>query len=238
LPTAAADTMASTRSTLSKPGDTTLTDAVLELVLHVPDSAEPTLAHPSERAHAIARKAARTASLLSGSLSLPPGFLGWLTVLPELVGVWKLQAQMVSDIAGVYGKSKTLGREQMLYCLFRHVSAQLFRDVVVRVGERVAIRQTSLAALQNLAKQIGVQISKAVISKSASRFVPLLGAVGVGAYAYFDTLQVAKTAVELFERETVIEAEMPQMPPETPDSQPESKKQKGPKTPRMQRNKL
>jgi hypothetical protein len=126
----------------------------------------------------------------------------------------------------------------MLYCLFRHVSAQLFRDVVVRVGERVAIRQTSLAALQNLAKQIGVQISKAVISKSASRFVPLLGAVGVGAYAYFDTLQVAKTAVELFERETVIEAEMPQMPPETPDSQPESKKQKGPKTPRMQRNKL
>jgi hypothetical protein len=32
-----------------------------------------------------------------------------------------------------------------------------------------------------------------------------LGAVGVGAYAYFDTLQVAKNAVELFERATVID---------------------------------
>ncbi|MES2947567.1 MAG: hypothetical protein V4858_03400 [Pseudomonadota bacterium] len=185
----------------------TLSDAVMDLVLHVPETTERAIVHPAERAHAIARKAARSASVLSGSLSLPPGFFGWLTVLPELIGVWKLQAQMVSDIAGVYGKSKTLGREEMVYCLFKHVSAQLFRDVVVRVGERFVIRQTSLKVLQGLAQQLGVQISKAVIGKSASRFVPLLGAVGVGAYAYFDTLQVAKTAVELFEHETVVETD-------------------------------
>ena len=184
-----------------------LADAMLELVLHVPASAEPVLAHPAERAHAIARKAARTASVVSGSLSLPPGFIGWFTVVPELLGVWRLQAQMVSDIAGVYGKSQTLGREQMLYCLFKHVSAQLFRDVVVRVGERFVIKHASLKVLQSIAQQLGVQVSKAVIGKSASRFVPLLGAVGVGAYAYFDTLQVAKTAVELFEHETVVDAD-------------------------------
>lgn len=186
-------------------GNATLTDAVLALVLQVPDSAEPLAAHPAERAQQIARTAARTASVVSGSLSLPPGFLGWLTVLPELVGVWKLQAQMVSDIAAVYGQRKTLGRERMLYCLFKHVSAQLFRDVVVRVGERVVVRQTSLRVLQNIAQQVGVQVSKAVLAKSASRFVPLLGAVGVGAYAYYDTLQVAKTAIELFEHANVIE---------------------------------
>lgn len=178
----------------------------MELVLHVPDSAEPMLAHPAQRAHALSRAAARNASLISGSLALPPGILGWLTVVPELIGIWKLQAQMVSDIAAVYGKRKTLGREQMVYCLFKHVSAQLFRDVVVRVGERVVIQQTSLKFLQNLAKTIGVQVSKTVISKGASRFVPLLGAVTVGAYAYFDTMQVAKTAVDLFERDIVIDA--------------------------------
>jgi hypothetical protein len=111
---------------------------------------------------------------------------------------------MVSDIAGVYGHKK-LGHEQMVYCLFKHVSAQLFRDVVVRVGERVVVQQTSLKVLQSIAQQIGVQVSKTVLSKSASRFVPLLGAVGVGAYAYFDTLQVAKTAVELFEQTTTVD---------------------------------
>lgn len=219
-----------------------LSDAVLELVLHVPQSTESTLAQPAERAHAIARTAARTASLVSGSLSLPPGFFGWLTVVPELVGIWKLQAQMVSDIASVYGKSKTLGREQMVYCLFKHISAQLFRDVVVRVGERVVIRQTSLRFLQNVAQQVGLQVSKVLISKGVSRFVPLLGAVSVGAYAYFDTLQVAKTAVELFERDLVIEADAAapfdadKAPPaaETPSS----KHKKPSKPPKTGRNKL
>jgi hypothetical protein len=37
--------------------------------------------------------------------------------------------------------------------------------------------------------------------------VPLLGAVTVGAYAYFDTAQVAKTAIDLFERDIVIDAD-------------------------------
>lgn len=184
-----------------------LGDAILGLVLHVPPSHEPPQRHPAARAHGIARTAARKASLLSGSMALPPGLLGWLTVMPELLGVWKLQAQMVSDIAGVYGKSRTLGREQMLYCLFRHVSAQLFRDMVVRVGERVLIRRTSLNFLQALAQKVGGLVVKTVLRKGAARFVPLLGAVGVGAYAYYDTLQVAKTAVALFERDIILDAD-------------------------------
>lgn len=194
------------------PTTTALGDAILGLVLTVPPSAEQPVARPAERAHTLARSAARTAGVISGSLSLPPGVLGWLTVLPELLGVWRVQAQMVSDIAALYGKHHTLGREQMVYCLFKHVSAQLFRDVVVRVGERVLIRETSLQFLQNLAQKVGVLITKTVIRKSAARFVPLLGAVGVGAYAYFDTLQVAQTAVELFERDIVIENAAPDRP--------------------------
>lgn len=192
---------ATDRTTTAPP----LADAILALVLTVPPSTERVLAHPAERAHTLARSAARTTSVISGSLSLPPGVLGWLTVVPELLSVWRVQAQMVSDIAAVYGKHHTLGREQMVYCLFKHMSAQLFRDVVVRVGERVLIREASLQFLQNLAQKVGVIITKTIIRKSAARFVPLLGAVGVGAYAYFDTVQVAHTAMELFERDIVIE---------------------------------
>ncbi len=184
-----------------------MAEAIFDLVLQVPSSRESALQNPVARAHQLSRTAARNASLLSGSMALPPGFLGWLTVLPELYGVWKLQAQMVSDIAAIYGKQSTLGREQMLYCLFKHVSAQLFRDVVVRVGERVVVREASVKVLQAIAQQVGVKVSQAVLGKSLSRFVPLIGAVGVGAYAYFDTLTVAKNAVELFERDLIIEAE-------------------------------
>ena len=112
---------------------------------------------------------------------------------------------MVSDIASVYGKQSTLGNEQMLYCLFKQASAQLMRDVVVRVGERALVRHTSVQLLQSMAQILGVQITKSLINKSASRFVPIIGAVGVGAYAYFDTLQVAKNAAELIERDLVFD---------------------------------
>lgn len=181
-------------------------NGILDLVLRPTSSREAQTDHPQARAHDLGRAAARQASVLAGSLALPPGVLGWLTILPELIGVWKLQTQMVSDMAGVYGKTATLNREQMLYCLFKHLSAQLFRDVVVRAGERVLIRSASVNALQALAQRLGVKIAHGTLGKGASRFVPLVGAIGVGAYAYFDTLQVARTASELFAREIIIEA--------------------------------
>lgn len=183
-------------------------DVILDLVLAVPDSDEhPSTHNPEMKARALGRSASRKASLLAGSFALPPGVLGWLTVLPELLGVWRLQAQMVSDIAAVFGKQATLNREQMLYCLFKHVSAQLFRDVVARVGERYFIQAASTPMIRSIAQALGVKVTKNLATKGASRLVPLIGAVGVGAYAYYDTTQVAKTAIELFSRELVLKAE-------------------------------
>lgn len=180
-------------------------DAIMDLVVFIPPSTEKAVDNPAERAQTIARLAARNASLMAGTLALPLGPFGWLTVLPELVGVWKLQSQMVSDIANVYGKQSTLGREQMLYCLFKQVSAQLMRDVVVRVGERALVKHVSSQLLQSMAQVLGVKITQSILQKGASRFVPLVGAIGVGAYAYFDTLQVAKNATDLFERDIIFD---------------------------------
>ncbi len=174
---------------------------ILGLVVNVPQSREATVenqAGATARSQAIARVAARKASVLAGSMALPPGPLGWITFLPELVAVWRLQGQMVADIASVHGKSASLTREHMMYCLFKHVSAQALRDLVVRVGERFLVQKASGALMQNIAQKLGVQLTQKLVSKSVSRFVPLLGALGVGAYAYFDTAQVARTAQALF----------------------------------------
>jgi hypothetical protein len=158
-----------------------VTDAILDLVVRVPPSQEKSLASsPAKakaRAQAIARTAARQASLVASSMALPPGVLGWLTVLPELIAVWNLQTQMVADIASIYGKTASMGREQMLYCLFKHVSAQLSRDVVVRVGQRFLIQRASTAVMQSLVKKLGVKVTQSVIGKSLSRFLPVIGAV-------------------------------------------------------------
>ncbi len=178
--------------------------AILDFISKIPSSAEQASNTPKEVARVKANKAAAYAALASGAIALPPGPIGWLTILPELVTVWKIQSQMVADIAAIYGKNASLSQEQMIYCLFRHTAAQAFRDLTVRVGERVLVKQASLKVMQSIAEKVGVKISQRALGKGLSRWIPVIGAVGVGAYAYYDTAQVAATAIELFESDTLI----------------------------------
>lgn len=175
--------------------------AILNFLGEIPRSAEPPSVSPRVRAEAIASAARRRAFVASASLSLPPGPLGWVTVLPELVAIWKIQAKMVANIAAAYGQSSTLTREQMLYCLFRHTAAQAVRDIVVRTGERFIVRHATARALRNIADRVGVKLSQRALGAGLSRLLPLVGAAGVGTYAWFDTRQVARTAIAMFSHE-------------------------------------
>ncbi len=175
--------------------------AILGFVGKIPNSKQAASRAPAESARSVANGAAVKAATVAGTLALPPGPLGWLTILPEMVAVWKIQAQMVADIAALNGKTATLTQEQMLYCLFKHSAAQAVRDLIIRVGERVIVKRATLRVMQLVAQKVGVKITQRAIGKGLSRWLPIIGALGVGAYAYYDTAQVARTAIELFERE-------------------------------------
>ena len=174
-------------------------DAIENVVSGVPESRERSVEDPDAAARRLARKAARRAAALSGALALPPGFFGLLTVLPDLVAIWRIQAQLVADIAGLYGKDMQLTRSHMLYCLFRHAASQLTRDFAVRAGERLVIQQLSGGALRSVLTGVGISVTQRVAGTTASRWLPVVGAAAVAGYAYFDTLQVAKTAVRMLE---------------------------------------
>ncbi|OOG53809.1 hypothetical protein [Rhodanobacter sp. C03] len=184
-----------------------VTQAILDFVSKVPDSKIGSSKDPATEARRLAQRAAQRAALTAGSLALPPGPLGWLTLLPELIAIWKIQGQMVSDIAAAYGRNHSLGREQMLWCLFRHTAAQAFRDLVVQMGDRLVFRRMSYGVAQRVAKQIGVKLTQRTVSEGLSRWLPVIGALGVGAYAYYDTGQVASTAIALFSGDVVMENE-------------------------------
>jgi hypothetical protein len=183
-----------------------VTKALMDLVSRIPTSDEPTSANPKKRAQAIASATAMKAAGISGALALPPGPFGLATIIPDLLAIWRLQQSMVADIAAAYGKTGFLGKETMIYCLFKHGGAALMRDLVVRVGERYLIRRAALRAIQQILQKVGVRVTQRVIGKTISRWIPLLGAVGVGAYAYYDTTQVAATAIELFSKDLEHEA--------------------------------
>jgi hypothetical protein len=150
-----------------------------EFVGGIPEINQRRVDDPAHQSTVIVKAAAIKAAALSGGLALPPGPLGILTIIPDLLGIWKIHNQMVADVAGAYGRQARLSQEQMMRCLFKHAACQLARDVIVRLIERALVRRASLCLLQRIG-------------------VPILGAVAVAAFTYFDTLRVGKRAIVLF----------------------------------------
>ena len=180
-----------------------------DLATGIPPSSEPLSAKPKERAREIVRVAGLKAGAMSAGFALPPGPMGMLTVIPDLLKVWQIQQQMVADVAACFGKSVQLNRQMMVYCLFRHGAAMLLRDVVARVGQRIIVKQSSLRVMQNILRRIGVQVTQKAVGKTLSRWVPIVGPIVIGGYSLIDTRNVGKTAIDTFEREIEIEPAEP-----------------------------
>ena len=189
---------------VASPSSQRIAQQILDFLSHIPGTRERPSERPRARAEAIALAARRKAFLASSSLALPPGPLGWLTVLPEIVAIWKIQAQMVADIAGACGQHAQITREQMLYCLFRHAASQAVRDLAVRAGQRWVVHAATAHAIHAIAQRIGVKLSERALGSSLARMLPVVGALGVGAYAWYDTRQVARTALAMFSHEVEI----------------------------------
>ena len=171
---------------------------IFNLITDIPDSLLAPIKDPDKRAEILIKQAALKAAAVSTTLSVPAGLTGVLTSIPDIAAVWRIQAQLVSDIASTYGKFGMLSREAMVWCLFRHSAASLLRDVAVRTGSRIVVQKLSLSALQKLLQKIGVKVSTNFLGRIALRAIPAIGAIGNGAYTYFDTNEVGKTAMAYF----------------------------------------
>jgi hypothetical protein len=169
------------------------------VITDIPAPRTHTAHDPAAEGERIARAAAKKAALVSGSLALPPGPFGLVTVLPDVYLIWKVQRQMVADIFALHGRTAELTRAHMLYCLFRHMASHVLRDFAVRAGQRLVIRRVSSGTLHSVLSSLGIVVAQRIAGTTAGRLIPLAGAAAVGVYAYWDTLQVARTARRLLE---------------------------------------
>ncbi len=182
-----------------------VTGVLMDVVLSIPKSNEEALSTPEARTTELINKACRTTAGISGGAALVPGPLGLLTILPDMYAIWRVQSQLVADIAAVHGKSGTLTKEQMIWCLFKHSAAHVAGDFVVQVGERYIVHPRSLQWMQKAVSFLGIKIAQRVLGKSVARYLPVLGAAAVARYAYIDTKKVGTAANALFSKEIVIE---------------------------------
>jgi hypothetical protein len=60
--------------------------------------------------------------------------------------------------------------------------------------------------IRTITRRIGARLAQKAAGRGVARWIPVVGAVGMGAYAYYDTAQVAATAIDLFEGVIEVEA--------------------------------
>ena len=145
-----------------------VSEALHTLVSQIPTSAEPPGERPHERARSLAQAAALKAAALSGSFTLPPGPLGMVTVLPDLLAVWRVQQQLVADIAATFGRTSALTAEAMVISLFKHGGAALTRPLFARQGHEVVLQRITQRTLWQLLEKIGVRVETEETELSAS----------------------------------------------------------------------
>ena len=174
---------------------------LFKVINEVPSSVETQSSDALLRARKLTAEASFRAAAISGALALPTGPLGWLTILPDLAAIWRVQAQLVADIAAVFGKRGNLTQESIIYCLFRHAAAQAVPDLVTRMGERLVVQRVSVRVSRDVLGRIGVKLVYRVGRRRLWQFLPAIGALAVAGYAYYDTEQVGQTAVEFFAKD-------------------------------------
>ena len=153
--------------------------SIQKFLLELPSSKLSPSKNPEEAIKKLTQAAALKSAAVSASLSAPGGIIGLFASLPDLAAIWKIQAQLVADIAAVYGKLGYLTQRSLLWCLCKQSGSQIFRDIAVRAGTHLLIKKSRLKVL--------------------SKAVPVLGAIGGGAYAAYDTYAVARIAKAYFE---------------------------------------
>ncbi|MCG6140210.1 hypothetical protein EHQ23_02150 [Leptospira bourretii] len=179
-------------------------DGLIELFAGLEDYRSPyapTIQPPDDLIRELVQNASFKSGLVSATCSLPPGPLGILSILPELLFMYRIQGHLILDIAALYGKEVQVTKELLLYCLFKHGGAHVFRKIIEESSLKILIRPTTVRVFQTMLEKLGLLISKSIIRKQFARWIPIGGAVVTGTFAYYDTKRVGQTAMDLFSKE-------------------------------------
>lgn len=180
-----------------------LSGLLFDVITNIPESLQESVENPEERVKSLIQSASLRAAAVSTTLSIPAGVTGVVAAIPDVISVWKIQAQLVSDIAATYGKIAILNRSSMMFCLFKHSMAHLLKDVVTHSGPRYIVHKLSTTALKKCLEKIGIHFSSKFIRRIAMKAVPAIGAVSNGALSFWDTKQVGKTAQAYFRSQSI-----------------------------------
>ena len=151
-----------------------------------------------ETPEAMIASASRQAFGISTAAALPPGPLGLMTIIPELLAVTKIQMNLIYRIAAYYGKQGQVNATLILLIFANEAGLAIGRHIVTRVGAKILVRTLGEESARSLARSVAARIGTRLTRKALGRWVPMLIAPVFGLFSKRITARIGAEAVKLF----------------------------------------
>ncbi len=132
---------------------------------------------------------------VSTAAALPPGPVGWATIVPELIAITKIQMNLIYKIAKYYGKENQINSTIVMLIFANEAGLAVGRQVVRKVGTRVIINALGSRALRPIAQKIAAKIGARITQKALGRWIPFVLAPIFGAFSKSMTTRIGQEAI-------------------------------------------
>jgi hypothetical protein len=156
------------------------------------------------------RKASRSAFLLSTGAGMPMGPIGLATIVPELIGLIKIQINLIYRIAKYYNQEAKVSATLVLFILGNALGVVLKHAITEKIGVQIAARSLSAEGTKKLTKKIGEKIGVEIFQRAAGRWIPFVLAPVFGYFSLSMTRRVGREAEKLLSQVIEISASEPQ----------------------------
>lgn len=150
------------------------------------------------------KSASWKAFAISTAAAIPPGFIGYVTILPEIIAVTKVQINLIYSIAKYYRKAATMNATITTLIFANETGIAIGQDVVKKVGPKLVVRALGTKALRPITQRIAARIGARVTQRLVARWIPFLLAPVFGAFSKSMTTTIGKYAIKLFQNDIEI----------------------------------
>ena len=153
-------------------------------------------------ADAIISKWANTNAVIAGAAGLVPGPWGMLAALPEIITVIRNQTKMIFDLCLALGQHKHMRSELVIGILMSSVGAGGGSLIAVQ-GGKLLVKRASLRVMQKIIAMLGGKVTQQLLKSMVGKWLPIVGAAAMAAWARYTTKKLGEQAVELLSKEIV-----------------------------------
>ncbi len=172
-------------------------------------------ARPSrQEVEAIISRAANTNAAVAATANLIPGPLGMIAAVPEIMLVLRNQTVMIYDIGVAYGQERFM-RTELVVGLLESATKGGTTSLLLVQGGKLLVRRASLRVMQKVIAMLGGQITQRVLKSMIGKWIPVVGALAMGAWARLATKQLGEQAASMLSL-TIVDAGAVDDPPQLP----------------------